>query len=629
MVGRVQTGPHETNYPKGLDESQICYMEYSNFFYGLRIHFLFPENEWRSSRFLKGEFGLEQAWHGVCLTPLDSKSKKGITMKTMLLTFSVMLGLTVSTLMAAPNNHNVLLIVVDDLAPALNCFGTSAVKSPNIDKLAARGMRFERNYCQSPLCNPSRASMFTGKRPETIKVLSNSAYFRNTAGMASIKTIPQYFKQYGYYTAGVGKLMGEPGNPDYRSWTTLLNQSRYRTLIKADEYGDEKKEVKAIPDSAATVDNLVASEAVKFLEANKSRKFFLATGFRRPHQPWFVPKKYLDMYPISSIKLPANWRGSNQQTAKKWLAGYYASVSYVDAMIGQVLNKLYQTGLDKKTVVILVGDHGYLLGEHGLWTKMKLWEEDMIAPMIISYPGMPNRGARSRSLTELIDVYPTVAQLCGLPTPAGMEGSSLVPVLNNPSAKVKSAIFSSVSIGKSARTEKFRYVKYSSGQERLFDCVNDPAENRNLIGSSLRAHKDAVAHMKSVLSKGWKAAKLTSSTSTVSPEPAPAPQPVSNVPATPVNLRASAGSGSIQLLWSQGSGNTEVIDGHQIFRSLDGKTFKLHSSFQGVKTSFIDSKVVPGTWYSYRVKTYNDNVIPHWDDDIYSPASNTASATAK
>src|SRR5712691_10194028 len=355
---------------------------------------------------------------------------------------------------SAAEKLNVLFVVSDDLCARLGCFGDLVVKSPNIDRLAARAVRFERAYCQFPLCNPSRTSFLTGLRPDTTGVYDNSLQFRKT--VPDHVTLPQTFQKAGYFVARVGKLfhygvpaqIGTDGLDDSPSWQQVINP---RGRDKDDEeqiftlnpnapgparFGGTLSWLAADGEDAEQTDGLSAAASIKLLERLKDQPFFLACGFFRPHTPYVSPKKWFAKYPLEEITLPvlaANYRDGVPQAAflsskpeqenisddlrRQAIQAYHAATSFMDAQIGLLLDALDRLKLADKTIVVFLSDHGYHLYEHGLWQKMSLFENAARVPLLIAVPGNKSNGQACHRTVELVDLHPTLADLCGLTAP--------------------------------------------------------------------------------------------------------------------------------------------------------------------------------------------------------------------
>lgn len=427
-------------------------------------------------------------------------------------------------LLAAPAGPrpNVLLMVSDDLAATLGSYGHPLAKTPRLDTLAQRGVRFDRAYCQFPHCNPSRASFLSGLRPNTTRVTLNADdLYRNVPGVV---TLPAYFRQQGYTTARSGKLfhLGVPAGiesrDDPQAWDFGLPFKDERPYPPARESAVKVQTGKKQglpwqeiprPDDEL-VDGEFAREAIAWLERrDRSKPFFLAVGFHRPHLPFVAPAKYFDLYPfdkitlphepaddVDDIPLPARNEAVSQyaMTAtpdqrRAAIRAYLATVSYMDAQAGRVLDALERHGVADNTIVVFTGDHGWHLGEHGLWHKRSLFEPSARVPLIIRAPGAKGNGQASASLAELVDLYPTLCDLAGLPVPAVLEGSSLRPVLDDPRASVKSAAFTQArrgpdakNWGRSVRTARWRCTEWDEGRNgiELYDHESDPGEFTNL-----------------------------------------------------------------------------------------------------------------------------------------------------
>jgi iduronate 2-sulfatase len=468
--------------------------------------------------------------------------------------------------MSAPATLNVLSIAVDDLRPQLGCYGDATTVTPHIDGLADRGVVFRRAYCQQAVCNPSRASLMTGLRPDTTKVWDLKTHFRKA--LPDVVTLPQYFKEQGYHTQCIGKIYHDPAAAqDPVSWSVP------ETFAVTDDCGgkyvlpdnvvkyEQTKLHKAaaaecadVPDSAY-IDGRVAEAAVAVLNTIKDKPFFLGVGFRRPHLPFSAPRKYWELYRREELSLPENtfkpkncpdialhnWqelRGYtdipeigpvDEDKARELIHGYYAATSYTDAQIAKVVGHLDKLGLRGNTVIVLWGDNGWHLGEHGLWGKTTNFELDTRIPLIISAPGFRQEG-KADELVELVDLYPTLCDICGLGIPDGLEGTSLVPLLREAglgASPWKDAAFSQYPgwpgapgrvsrpefehvMGYSMRTDRYRYTEWVhlvSGDavaSELYDYDQDPGETVNLAGQP--ELRDLAASLAVKLKRGWKGA---------------------------------------------------------------------------------------------------------------------------
>lgn len=438
---------------------------------------------------------------------------------------------------------NILFIAVDDLKPILGAYGNTVVKTPSIDKLAANGFVLENNHCQQAVCGPSRASILTGKRPDYTKIWDLKTHIRSIN--PDIVTMPQYFKQNGYETAPVGKIFdfrSVDKQNDSISWTHKYANLKRKNNEYVKETTKVSYEVLNIPDSA-TVDGMVAARSNLLLRkfSKQQKPFFLATGFHKPHLPFVVPKKYWDMYPIETITLPEyqkdpegapyyarqpSWelRGGYvdfpkdysvpipKEDQRKLIQGYYASVSFIDAQIGLVIDELDRLGLRENTVIVLWGDHGWHLGDHNMYCKHTNYEQSTRSPLIFS-AGKDKIG-KSNAPTEFIDVYPTLLELAGVKSPENLDGVSLVPLLEGKVEKVKDFAVSqfpreSDKMGYTFRNKTHRYTIWMKGNfratqpyntalvdaEELYDYEKDPQETKNLINEE--AYKVIKADLKS------------------------------------------------------------------------------------------------------------------------------------
>ncbi|HUV65794.1 MAG TPA: sulfatase [Sedimentisphaerales bacterium] len=402
-------------------------------------------------------------------------------------------GLGVSVAHAGKNKHNVLFIAVDDLRPELGCYGEKIVHSPNIDRLAKEGVRFNRAYCQEAICGPSRASLLTGMRPDSTGVVENNTYIRDT--VPNVVTLPQHFGNHGYETAYIGKIFHVRTDDEF-SWNRkaaspprpkplpmmgyqlpetreYLKRRREEVIV---QYGEEfvyslgsgpAYEAADVADNMYN-DGYFTDRAIATLRELKHKPFFLAVGFEKPHLPFIAPRKYWDLYDPADIKLADNpfapkdapsmglhasfelrtrkgvpKKGDiSDEQARKLIHAYLACVSYVDAQIGKILDELDALGLRENTVIMLWGDHGWHLGEHGIWGKATNYEIATRVPLIVSAPGRAARNVASDALVELVDMYPTLSELADLPLPKHLEGRSFAPLLDKASQPWKKAVFS-------------------------------------------------------------------------------------------------------------------------------------------------------------------------------------------
>ena len=415
---------------------------------------------------------------------------------------------------------NVLLVAVDDLNNRIGCYGDPVVKTPNIDRLARRGVRFDHSYCNYPLCNPTRTSLLSGKRPETTRVYDNNTWPRKFLG--DVVFMPEYFRAQGYFTARVGKiahgrfedavtwdisesragvpLKGRGGNPPDEDNTKQGNGAAKLNWVPTDRSDDKE------PDGAT------ARRIVQLIEQNKNKPFFIGCGFHKPHLPWVAPRKYFDMYSLDRIKLPATpandrddipplaltfTKGDDTMTdveRRKAILAYHAATTFMDAQLGLVLDALDRNRLWDNTVVLLFGDHGWHLYDHlQLWRKMTVFEQASRAPLIVHAPGKKENAGCPR-LVEYVDIYPTLTQLAGLPAAPGLEGSSFVPLLDDPQRPWKKAAYTMVARGKgrfgrSVRTDRYRYTEWDNGADgiELYDHEVDVNEWTNLAGNAKAA----------------------------------------------------------------------------------------------------------------------------------------------
>jgi len=426
---------------------------------------------------------------------------------------------------AAPSKMNVVFMIADDLNTAVTGYGHPDCKTPNLDRLAARGVIFGNMHCQFPLCGPSRASLMTGRYPENVDILTLPTSHELRKRNPGIVTLSQLFKNHGYVAGRVSKIYhmgipkdiqnGTPGSDDPESWNVACN-------VKSPELGSPGKKVLLSPKNKggqgfwsirseggdlAQADGMATERALAFLDGHQKEPFFLALGFVRPHVPLVSPKKYYDLFDPAKMALPevpgndlddvpaivrdyktTGFYGITTQNHREILQAYYAAIAYVDAQVGRVLGKLDELGLADNTILVFTSDHGYMLGEHFKWQKRHLFDESTQVPFIVSVPWMKGtQGKKTGKLTELVDLYPTLAELAGLECPESVQGKSLVPLLRDVNAREggKECAYTITNIGKwgaSIRTENWRYNRWErgKGEAELYDCKNDPGQFTNL-----------------------------------------------------------------------------------------------------------------------------------------------------
>ena len=473
--------------------------------------------------------------------------------------------------------YNVLFIAVDDLRPQLGCYGVSKMHTPHIDALASRGTLFDRAYCQQAVCSPSRTSLLTGRRPDTTRVYDLQTHFRrHLPDVVTLPQhfrqhgyVCRSFSK--IYHGSLDDPLSwsakhwRPRGPGYGKPETLADLARRAKEMRAKHKGRSKRVLERdpktgmplrlsrpryrvrgpawedpdVPDNALP-DGKTADEVVKVLREVKDQRFFLAFGLVKPHLPFVAPKKYFDLYPPGSITLADNpfppkdcpaiaLHNSGElraycdipktgeiadSKALELIRAYYASTSYVDALVGQAIGELDRLGLRDRTVIILWGDHGWQLGEHGLWCKHTNFETSARVPMICSSPGQKAKGGKSRALTEFVDIYPSLVDLCGLPMPDGLEGASFAPLMDSPDRPWKKAAFSQYPRGRymgySMRTDRYRYTEWGRLGEppvgvELYDHQRDSAENVNIANRP--ENKELVTKLSTMLEQGWRAAQ--------------------------------------------------------------------------------------------------------------------------
>ncbi len=461
----------------------------------------------------------------------------------------ITLTLFVTALLFSPTiarsaRPNVLFIAVDDLAGTLGCYGNVIAKTPHIDRLSASGVRFDRAYNQLPLCNPTRASIMTGLRPDQIKVYDLDRHFRDE--VPNVVTLSQAFQHAGYFAARVGKIyhynvpasIGTDGFDDPPSWNLTVNP-------KGRDKDDEDKIINAEPhrkisaalswlaadgEDTEQTDGMITTSAIELMKQSSGKPFFLAVGFFRPHTPYVAPKKYFDLYPLEQMRLPFAPEGDRRDIPTAAFAhncpipnynlpepvllqatqAYYACVSFIDAQVGRLLDALDANELAENTIVVFWSDHGYHLGEHGgVWQKRTLFEQCARTPLIIRWPDAEGNGTASPRITEFVDIYPTLTSLAGIESPDNLAGRDLSPLLQNPIAQWDGVAVTQVLrpaddrlktqvMGCSIRTDRWRYTEWAEGTEgvELYDHHTDPMEFNNLAINPDAAATKVMAKLK-------------------------------------------------------------------------------------------------------------------------------------
>lgn len=433
---------------------------------------------------------------------------------------------------ADKSSPNVLFIVIDDLRPELGCYGSEAIQTPYIDRLASQGSLFENAYCQVPVCGASRASFMTGLYPTSERFVRY--YSRADEDAPNVADIPKWFKNHGYTTISNGKVYHhKEDNAD--SWDEIHRPNDFRVYLLPENQELPFKQQVAWEGADVGDDDYPSGRlANKIIEDFKRAKaagtpFFITAGFTKPHLPFNAPKKYWDLYDEESIQLADNpykpigaprqamhgfheLRGYgnipdegsiSEETARSLIHGYYASTSYTDALVGRLLNALTDLEMDSDTIVLLIGDHGWQLGEHALWCKHSLFKTSLQTPMIVRVPGMEGN-QRVEGIVEFVDIYPTLCELSGLEAPDHLQGRSLLPLLTGSASTVKEAAFGRYHGGESLKMERYQYSEWGNQARMLYDHESDPAENQNiseesskqeiirLMRNQLREHKGSL-----------------------------------------------------------------------------------------------------------------------------------------
>jgi iduronate 2-sulfatase len=421
-----------------------------------------------------------------------------------------------------PRKLNVLLIAADDLRPTLGSYGDAAALTPHLDRLAARAVRFERAYVQYPVCNPSRASFLTGRRPDDLGVTDNRTLLRER--QPDVVTLPQQLKGAGWHAAAFGKIFHLGGGRDAaqrNAWMDLPHSWHTAESFEATAAGRRKIAGRDLSEGRLNwchwgamegndddqPDGQIAQAVIARIEKLGDAPWIIGAGFMKPHDPFLAPKSYFDRYPPGSLSLhraPAGQTPApplavgfgdfgavfarfSDREREEFLRAYYACTSFMDAQVGRVLDALDRLQLWDRTIVLFLGDHGYHLGERDWWNKNTLFERSCRAPLLIAAPGM--KPGVARGLVEFVDLHPTIAELCGLPPPAKVAGRSLRPLLVDPNRAGKPAAFTVVvrgarQRGDSIRTDRWRFTAWSDGQQELYDHASDPGETKNVAATN-------------------------------------------------------------------------------------------------------------------------------------------------
>tara|TARA_B110000977_G_scaffold154665_1_gene196576 strand:- start:3644 stop:5050 length:1407 start_codon:yes stop_codon:yes gene_type:complete len=433
---------------------------------------------------------------------------------------------------------NVIMVVIDDLRTELGCYGVDAMHSPSIDRFAQKGMLFNHAYAQYPVCNPSRSSFLSGLRPDEVGIISNTVPLRRV--QPNLVTLPQLFRENGYFTAGIGKIFHlSVDHADERalfvdplSWDYFFDALDGTTKTGRQGAGRNLTNGKipwatwkaAAGEDADQPDGINNLEVLKVLEDNHERPFFIGYGIHKPHDPFIAPKKYFEFYPEGRTQLAEEPEGRSKrikmaipndrifaeftdQERREFKRAYQAGVSFADAQVGKLMDRLDQLELWDSTIVIIMGDHGYHLGEHDWWNKVTVFEDGARAPMLIWVPDALGMGKPTDSLMEFIDLYPTLVDYAGLAPPHKLSGASLRPVLEDPNVSVKEAAYTQVTrgpkvMGRSVRTRRWRYTEWGEGKHgvELYDHSKDSGEYYNLSANPEYAH--VVSQMKQLLQGG-------------------------------------------------------------------------------------------------------------------------------
>jgi iduronate 2-sulfatase len=474
---------------------------------------------------------------------MNLKMNKRIKLLFIPLLFTLVSNATMASVGGAGNDMNVLLIIVDDLRPELGCYKTTQVISPNIDQIAREGILFTRTYCQIPICGASRASLLSGLRPTTNRFLNYDSRVDDDA--PGHLTLPGLFKTNGYHTISNGKVFHIPKDAETMSWSEpawepLFSHKGFIEQTSSQYIGGTRTRTRGPWFEGADVDDFQYTDGETTLKTiadlkrmkKEDKRFFIACGLHRPHLPFYIPKKYWDLYNRDKILLaqnrympdsiPSSLRASgdfnfyhhkniefnSDEFHKVARHGYYACVSYIDQLIGYLMDALKELDLQKNTIVMIIGDHGWHLGEHNLWSKHNLLHNATHSPMILRIPGGPSN-SRITALTEFVDIYPTLADLAEVDIPPEiqnkLQGLSILPLLNKYQPSLKNAVFCRFQNGETIVTDRYSYTEYIKEdgviERMLFDLRTDPEENINLIAEP--GNEELIIELDKRLHNGW------------------------------------------------------------------------------------------------------------------------------
>jgi uncharacterized sulfatase len=413
---------------------------------------------------------------------------------------------------AAAKPMNVLFITIDDLRPELASYKVDGIRTPHIDRFAAKGLQFNAAYCQYPVCNPSRSSLLTGKRPDELGILSNKVALRTK--WPDLVTLPQLFRNNGYFTAGLGKLF-HVGTDEKGKKTPFRDDASFDYFFKAKgkepKIGSKGKGRKlgdgtvgwaqwraAEGGDEAQADGMLAAKAVHLLEKHRDKPFFIGVGFHKPHDPFVAPKEYFDLYPLDKVKLAEdpkdrtplskhalpdayNFKTFTNKDRREFKRAYHACTTFVDAQVGKVFDTMDRLKLWDNTIVVVLGDHGYHLGEHGWWNKVTVFDIGARVPLVMWVPKSAGMGAETGSVVEFLDLYPTLVDLCNLESPHKLRGKSLRPIVEDPSVSWQRPAYTqvvrdTVGMGYSVRYGDWRLTQWGqngSGGLELYNVIKD------------------------------------------------------------------------------------------------------------------------------------------------------------